>query len=402
MNWIRVIFIVLLFLDVYWWWVSDRKLREMKRGSIWRAALAAWIVLQGGLMIVRFLPPGLSRAVFDWVPLWAVVGQYLWHLGVLPIVVIAPLVGRAGKALGRVISRGGAPAAASAITRRQMMGRVAAVAVPPMIVGAGSIGAIAQFGEFRVRRITVRVKGLAPALEGMTIAHLSDFHAGRFMTPPMMRRVVDTTNEMQPDLVVITGDLIDYALRDLPAAIDEVLRLRPANGFRSGVAMCIGNHDLIDSGPEFARQVRAAGIPFLTNSVKTLDLGGRLIQLGAIHWYQKESMTEAAVQFVAKGIDRGAGAGQGGLPILLAHHPHAFDEAARQGIPLTLSGHTHGGQIMATKDFGAGSMMFRYVSGLYAKDNGSQLVVSNGIGNWFPLRINAPAEILRLTLVAAG
>jgi predicted MPP superfamily phosphohydrolase len=82
--------------------------------------------------------------------------------------------------------------------------------------------------------------------------------------------------------------------------------------------------------------------------------------------------------------------------ILLAHHPHAFDPAADMGIPLTLSGHTHGGQIMLTPNWGAGRV-FKYWSGLYEKDR-AKLVVSNGVGNWFPLRIGAPAEIVHLTL----
>jgi hypothetical protein len=85
------------------------------------------------------------------------------------------------------------------------------------------------------------------------------------------------------------------------------------------------------------------------------------------------------------------------FPILLAHHPHAFDAAADAGLPLTLSGHTHGGQIMLNERIGAGRLRFRYVSGLYQKPN-SSLLVCNGIGNWFPLRVNAPAELLHITL----
>ena len=83
------------------------------------------------------------------------------------------------------------------------------------------------------------------------------------------------------------------------------------------------------------------------------------------------------------------------FPILLAHHPHAFDYA--ENIPLTLSGHTHGGQMMLTKEIGFGPAMFRYWSGRYEKA-GRTLIVSNGVGNWFPLRVQAPAEIVHLTL----
>src|SRR5262249_11454453 len=88
------------------------------------------------------------------------------------------------------------------------------------------------------------------------------------------------------------------------------------------------------------------------------------------------------------------------FPILLGHHPHAFDAAKEAGIPLTLSGHTHGGPLMLNERLGAGALFIRYWSGLYQSGN-SSLVVSNGAGNWFPLRINAPAEIVKITLKAA-
>ena len=78
-----------------------------------------------------------------------------------------------------------------------------------------------------------------------------------------------------------------------------------------------------------------------------------------------------------------------------------FDAAARAGIPLTLGGHTHGGQIMLNSELGAGPLMYRYWSGLYRKPTGQAAVISNGAGNWFPLRTAAPAEILHLTLKRA-
>ena len=88
------------------------------------------------------------------------------------------------------------------------------------------------------------------------------------------------------------------------------------------------------------------------------------------------------------------------FPILLAHHPHAFDAAAAASMPLTLSGHTHGGQLMLNDQVGFGPALFRYWSGLYTRGV-SNLIVSNGVGNWFPLRVNAPAEIIHLTLLRA-
>ena len=89
------------------------------------------------------------------------------------------------------------------------------------------------------------------------------------------------------------------------------------------------------------------------------------------------------------------------FPILLAHHPHVFDAAVKADLPLTLSGHTHGGQCMFDSQHGVGSVLFRYWSGLYARGR-SQMIISNGVGNWLPIRINAPAEIVHLTLRCAG
>jgi predicted MPP superfamily phosphohydrolase len=87
--------------------------------------------------------------------------------------------------------------------------------------------------------------------------------------------------------------------------------------------------------------------------------------------------------------------------IMLAHHPHAWDHA--RDVPLTLAGHTHGGQLMLNEKLGAGSIMFRYWTGLYERTatdehSAGALVVSNGVGNWFPLRVSAPAEIIHITL----
>ena len=89
------------------------------------------------------------------------------------------------------------------------------------------------------------------------------------------------------------------------------------------------------------------------------------------------------------------------FPILLTHHPHAFDAAVKAALPLTLAGHTHGGQWMFDRQHGLGPALFRYWSGLYTRGH-SQMIISNGVGNWLPLRINAPAEIVHLTLRCAG
>ena len=134
--------------------------------------------------------------------------------------------------------------------------------------------------------------------------------------------------------------------------------------------------------------------PLLVNEYRVVPVRGRPVQLLGLPWSREEAVIARSVQQLAGQIAPGA------FPILLAHHPHAFDAAAAAGVPLTVSGHTHGGQLMLSDAVGFGPLLYRYWSGLYRMPaaGGASLIVSNGVGNWFPLRIGAPAEIIHLTL----
>jgi predicted MPP superfamily phosphohydrolase len=203
---------------------------------------------------------------------------------------------------------------------------------------------------------------------------------------------VEETSRLDADLVLLPGDLINNALADLSDALDAVCNMQS----RHGAYLCVGNHDLIENGSEFVRRVQAR-VPLLVNEARMVPVRGQRVQLLGIPWHHDEAQIASSVQQVAREIVPGA------FPILLAHHPHAFDAAASAGIPLTVAGHTHGGQLMLSDTAGFGPLMYRYWSGLYRKpeQNGASLVVSNGVGNWFPLRTRAPAEIIDLTLRSA-
>jgi predicted MPP superfamily phosphohydrolase len=126
-----------------------------------------------------------------------------------------------------------------------------------------------------------------------------------------------------------------------------------------------------------------------------LEVRGAPLQLLGLSWTRARENRDTAI---ASSVRRLLARRQPeAFSILLAHHPHAFDAAAAESVPLVLSGHTHGGQLMLNKQFGFGPALFRYWSGLYRK-GASQLIVSNGVGNWFPLRVRAPAEIVHITL----
>ena len=238
---------------------------------------------------------------------------------------------------------------------------------------------------------------LPTALDGMTIAHLSDLHVGQLTKGRVLKKLVAEANKLEADLMLFTGDLINSDLSYLPVAVETLRALRPPP------VLCEGNHDVgLDPGG-FERGVKAAGFLLLLDETVTVSIRGLPVQLLGLRWggpnnlerHRDESGLATSMSALLRQRDPAA------FPILLAHHPHAWDYCG--DIPLTLSGHTHGGQLMLNEQRGFGPMMFRYWTGLYSRpatpSHAAQtLAVNNGIGNWFPLRTAAPAEILHLTL----
>ena len=378
--------------DLGWWRWADHRLRRVGAASLWRALLAAFVGPQLLYLCYFMLAPRSSRRVHSWaVPMPFLAGFYIWSLVVLPASLVAAGVGKIGGAVRRRVAP--RPTAAG-VTRRQVLS-AAAVAVPPLLTAAGVLRAMPQLSAFRVRRMDLSVPGLPTELNGMMVAHVSDLHLGRFTRPGFMERVADATNALRADLVLFTGDLIDLSIDDLPHGTEFMRRLDP----RSGLAMIEGNHDLIDDPDAFDRGVLAAGLPLLIDQATTVQVRGHPVQLLGTRWGAASgdrrragpSAFAASIGVLSPLRDPDA------FPILMAHHPHAWDPAVTAGFPLVLSGHTHGGQLMLTDHVGGGPALYRYWSGRYARA-GSQLVVSNGVGNWFPLRVNAPAEIIQLTL----
>jgi hypothetical protein len=278
----------------------------------------------------------------------------------------------------------------------------AVAAIPPVLAIASVPVALAQLDSFRIRRLTLSFANLPSRLDGLTIAHVSDTHVGRLTHGAVLRKITGAVNELDADLVCFTGDLINDSLSDLPAAVEMAAAMKS----RHATVLCEGNHDLFESRSGFEAGVRKAGLPILLNESKVIDIHGQPVQLMGMMWGRPDTPTAHRSRGPAEvWINRSMQSLvsqrlSGAFPILLAHHPHAFDAAVDAGIGLTLAGHTHGGQLHLSPSIGFGPMMYRYWSGPYTR-NGHHLVVSNGVGNWFPLRINAPAEIIHLTLKRA-
>ncbi len=394
-----------------WWRWADRRLTLQRHGRIWRSLLAAWALSQLLYLAYFVLAPNSARRVHPWIPMPFIAAVYIWNLIMLPASWIGIAIGTMALGIKRLAANGPSRLPTrqpgpqsrsdivhSGVTRRQVLA-AAAVAVPPIVTAMAVARAMPQLEQFRVRSIDLGIPGLPPNLNGLRLAHVSDIHVGRYTRQGVLQRVVEATNRLKAELVLFTGDLIDLSLEDLDRGIDTLKQIDP----RHGLALIEGNHDLIENADEFDRRTKASGLPLLIDETMTVSLRGERIQLLGTRWGtaigdRRRAGDLAFAQSIARLQRQRA---PGAFPILLAHHPHAFDPAAAAGFPLTLSGHTHGGQLMVSDRIGFGPLFFRYWSGAYRKGT-SQLVVSNGIGNWFPLRANAPAEIIQLTLNAVS
>ncbi|HYE19183.1 MAG TPA: metallophosphoesterase [Tepidisphaeraceae bacterium] len=404
-----LLIICLLFIfDAFLLVWADRRLRPLKRATLWRTVSATLIVAQIVGLALMLMPTDVKAALGAsfWRPVstWL----YVWHLLVVPVTVVAMVLSYLGIGVAWLVNRrppveaapiAATPAAsvgAALTSRRRFLGAAAALA-PQVGLGAALVESERQAGAFRVRDLTVNIPGLPRALDGMVIAHLSDSHAGRFVRERQLEEIVEATVGLKPDLVAFTGDLIDHNLIDLDMSIAALRQLERVA--KVPIALCVGNHDLFENGQAFRRRLVAAELGLLVNEGMPVTVRGQKFDVLGLDWGTPDQPRAAALEeHMRRLTERRWHGGQFGL--LLAHHPHAFDPAADAGIPLTLAGHTHGGQLMLTPKIGLGPLAYKYYSGLYERDR-SRLVVSNGVGNWFPIRVGAPAEIVKITVRGA-
>jgi predicted MPP superfamily phosphohydrolase len=231
-----------------------------------------------------------------------------------------------------------------------------------------------------VRRVRVPLANLP--VESYTIAHLTDVHIGALLGEDFAEQVVQRVNATKPDLIVITGDLIDGHLSELRRHIEPLRHLRA----RDGVYCVTGNHEYYWNADGWIEHIRSLGIEVLRNEHVTI---ADAFQLAGV---DDTSATEDIPSAVA-GRDPN-------LPlVLLAHHPRVITRAVKAGVDLQLSGHTHGGQMLP---WGWLARLFDpQVAGL-GRFGKTWLYVSDGTGFWGPpMRVGTICEIASITLVPA-
>jgi len=242
------------------------------------------------------------------------------------------------------------------------------------------------------RRVEIPLVRWPKGLDGFRIVQISDLHIGPLLGRRFAEQLVARVNALEPDLVAITGDLVDGSVRRLAADVEPFARLEA----RHGVFFVTGNHDHYSDADAWADHVAGLGLRVLRNERVCIREGGVAFDLIGVDDHRGDWIRGGG-EDLPKALH---GRDPERPSVLLAHDPSTFKRASALGVDLQISGHTHGGQIWP---FGAlVRLAIPFVAGRYRR-NGAELYVSRGTGFWGPpMRLFAPAEIGELILRCEG
>ena len=369
-----------------------RLVRDTALGGNWRKAatltlISLMIGMVGSLFLRRTLPLELGRIVLHPLLLW--MGMLFLLFVALVWTDLAKLVVRL---YGFVATSGAEPADPG---RRLFFARLIGGTI------AGGTAALTLFGSrtamalsaLRVERVEVTLKRLPRSLDGFRIVQISDLHIGPTLGRHWLAGVVDRVNRLKPDLVAITGDLVDGSVSQLQTEVAPLAALKA----RYGSYFCTGNHEYYSGATSWCAHLpQATGVRVLRNERVSIGEGEASFDLVGVDDYNARGHAPghgAALSRALKGreVQREC--------VLLAHQPRQVDEAADHGVGLQLSGHTHGGQIWPWNYLV--KLQQPYVKGL-VDHRGTQLYINQGTGFWGPpLRLGTYSEITEITLRSA-
>ncbi|MGA7577781.1 MAG: metallophosphoesterase [Desulfobaccales bacterium] len=357
-----------------------------RRSAAWKSwfigaagAAIAFLFVMNGYILLRPIPwvdPPAAIEVTVFYP------AAVWGLGsifsALLLLLVDLLVGlrRGAARLGRGPATRGNAIAVNPARRRFLKAGVGALIAAPLVISG--YGATYGANAYEVSELSL------PFGRSLRVVQLSDIHAGIFMTRGEIRRIVDQVAALSPDLFLLTGDYISNSMKFLPDCVEEMARIQA----RYGAFAVMGNHEHWYGEPgEVMAIFRQHRINFLLNAHQVIEGDQGPFAVAGIDDLRSGHPSLAGA---LHGLD-------GATPaILLSHHPEIFPEAAGQGIPLTLAGHYHGGQIKLSLpgvDLSLAHLMTPYPEGLYHL-KGCRLYVNRGIGTTFtPVRLNARPEI---------
>lgn len=358
-------------LHFYVWW------RLVRRPQLPRRAY--WILT--ALVVVMWLSIPLTTSARLWAPTFASAFSWIampW-MAFVGLSVIALLALEIPRRVAVKVDP----------SRRAFLARVTG-GTAAVVAGASVVRGVASArGEHEVVDVEVTLPNLPKHLDGFSIVQLSDLHTGLTIDRDFVQRVVDRANALSPDLIALTGDLVDGPVADIRDDVAPLAQLRA----KHGVFAITGNHEYYAGVEPWVAEITRLGARYLRFDVVTIADGFDLAGVDDHNAPTKREQWNAFRQLM-KSRDRSRPL------ILLAHQPRQVQRAIQWGVDLQLSGHTHGGQVWPWH-YIVRMQQGGYLAGRYqVKD--TQLYVSRGCGYWGPpVRLLAPLEITRVILRAA-
>ncbi|WP_431913523.1 metallophosphoesterase [Nonomuraea jabiensis] len=395
---------LILLAHLYLW---QRMVRSTTAPGRLRKALTWGVVGLAALVVATFAATRmdfghwLAWPGYVWLALMFYLIVFLVVLEVPRAVAALVLRGASRKAVTReaapvpVPAMAGAPAppepapVVAPISRRLFLGRTTAAIAGVGALGTVGYGMTSALGDPVIERVKVALPKLDPRLSGLRFAVVSDIHLGPLTGRGHTERIVRMINGLEADVVAIVGDLVDGSVAQLGPLAQPLKSLES----RYGAYFVTGNHEYFaPSGPmEWIEELDQLGVRSLRNERVEIRHQGAVLDLAGVNDLNGASAGDGPDFDKALG-----GRDTGRSTVLLAHQPVQVDQAARHGVDLQLSGHTHGGQI-APFNLVVG-LQQPVVSGL-ATVGGVQVYVTRGAGFWGPpVRVGAPPEITLLEL----
>ncbi|MFP3558968.1 metallophosphoesterase [Paraburkholderia sp. SIMBA_049] len=269
-----------------------------------------------------------------------------------------------------------------------------AIAVPLLALLSTAVGFFNARRRARVVSIDVPIKDLPHALDGFTIVQISDIHVGPTIKRGYVDAIVDAVNRLEPDLIAVTGDVVDGSVEHLADHTRPLSRLSA----RHGAYLVTGNHEYYSGAHAWIAEFQRLGLHVLLNEHVVVEHDGAQAVIAGVTDFSAGHFDPAHESDPAAALE--GAPGDVLIKVLLAHQPRSAEAAADAGFTLQLSGHTHGGQFFPWNF--AVRLQQPFVAGLSRLDD-LWVYTSRGTGYWGPpKRLGAPSEITRLRLVGGG
>jgi predicted MPP superfamily phosphohydrolase len=371
----------------YYLWrrtVHDTALRGRARTVVTVAMILLMLLVPVTVALMR-LGDGVVSSRMAWI-------AFPW-LGVAAVACVLFAIRDLGRLAARGVRAAARRPAPADPARRLFLARVTGGAIATAAVGAAAVGAKNALGAHDVTTIEIPIAKLPPALDGFSIAQLTDIHIGLTVGRGFLEEVVEVTNAIGADVIVLTGDIVDGPVGYIADRADPLADLRAPHG----VFAVTGNHEYYSDADAWLPVLSRLGLRFLRNERVPMSKNGATFDLvGIDDWTAKGHPGHGAD--LAGALD---GRDPSRATVLLAHQPRQVHDAVDHGIDLQLSGHTHGGQIWPWH-YAARIQQGGFLAGL-EKVGDTWLFTSRGVGYWGPpVRLGAQAEIVKIVLRAGA